>query len=119
MCVIAARVGNDTSAALFGRQCAYRRVGASQLEGAGGLQRFGLDQQRRIDPGEGDERRMNGYAAQPIGGDLDFSYRHKVRHGSTLRVRTVIDRCRSKQYDKVRNKIFTESKENSDLWLLR
>ncbi|HEX5188364.1 MAG TPA: hypothetical protein VFW16_02400 [Streptosporangiaceae bacterium] len=115
MRMIAARVGNDTVAALFGRQCADRRVGASQFEGARWLQRLGLDQQWRIDPGEGDERRMNRYAAQPIGGDLNLSYRHKVRHGSTLRVRVVIDRCRSKHYDKVRNKIFAESEENSDV----
>jgi len=62
---------------------------------------------------------MHRDAVKPVSGSPDLSYRHKVRHASTLRVRIVIDRCRSKQYDRDVSKFFTETEENSDLWLLR
>ena len=44
-----------------------RGVGPAQLERPGGLQRLGLDQQRRLEPGHRDQRRADRHPLEPAG----------------------------------------------------
>jgi hypothetical protein len=44
-----------------------RGIRPAQLERPGGLQRFGLDQQRRLEPGHWDQRRADRYPLEPAG----------------------------------------------------
>ena len=65
--VVAAGMGDDSvlpGGLLAGHD---RGVGPAQLERPGGLQRLGLDQQRRLEPGHGDQRRADRHPLEPAG----------------------------------------------------
>ena len=65
--VVAAGVSNDS--VLPGRLLAGRDggIGAAQLERPGGLQRLGLDQKRRLEPGHREQRRPDRHLLEPAG----------------------------------------------------
>ncbi len=78
--VIAAGMRHDPAAPRLGGQRGDRRIGAAQLERAGRLERFRLQQQPRLYPGEGYEGRPQRHAAEAGRGRADLIDRNEFLH---------------------------------------